>query len=431
MATMSLEGAAIGPQANAGNLSDAKVFAFRIFALYCAIFYVTPAILIFFFGNGLSAVIRPTPNYLAGFFYILFSFALFFISLKLPTVRLPLIGKTLGRLAFDPRFAVYYAAFFVVFALATRSTLDLSFRQTGSALAEVGAIGFVMQFLKIFFAISILVHYRMVHEQIGRRLRSIVLLLIALGFAFSIQASLDILFVFCALLASGMKWRRLLGLHLRIVRRAAIAVIPLILLAALFVGIANKQGIEQAFQTLSNPEAIAAIFSSRLSYHFTSTSMHVSENFFNFGMFFEAIKNIFNTMLYRFSVVLGFDGVAKPEVVSVARMNFLQLSSFWRDRTGISPSIIGSTFFLPGAGFAILYYVFIIRGVALLIGRILAPHMNNIPFLLLGVVTLGGVLDAALDNLNPLSNGFIRLFFLYLGMVYVIVTLRNRANAPD
>ncbi|QXT39391.1 hypothetical protein [Gymnodinialimonas ceratoperidinii] len=404
------------------SVQTAKRYAFRIFGLYCLIFYVVPAVSILCFGNFLEAAIRPRPNYLLGILYVAVAFLLFALILKLPVLRLPLIGRTLAQLAFHPRLSVVYAAGFVLFALATRSTLGLEFRQTGEALAEVGAIGFLLQLLTIYFGVAIFVHYRMLHEGHARRARSATLLLIALGFAFSIQASLDVLFVFCALLASGTRWRRVFGLHLRITRRAALALMPLLVLAALFVGTANKLGVEQALATLSNLETIAQVFVRRLSYHFTSTSMHVSESFFNFGLFFEAIRNIFDTMLYRASVLFGLDGLTKPEVVSTARMNFLQLSSGWRARTGASPSILGSAFYFPGAGFAILYYVFIIRGVAMMLGRIMAPFLTNVPFLLLSMVTMAGVRDAALDGLNPLSPGFVRLCFLYLGLVYVLRT---------
>jgi hypothetical protein len=402
------------------SVQAAKRYAFRIFGLYCLIFYVVPAISILFFGDFLDTTIRPRPNYLFGLTYVAVSFLLFTMALRLPVLRLPLVGRTLAQLAFHPRLSVAYAGVFVLFALATRSTLGLDFRQTGEALAEVGAIGFLLQLLTIYFGVAIFVHYRMLHEGHARRARAATLLLTALGFAFSIQASLDVLFVFCAVLASGTRWRRLFGLHLRITRRAGLAVLPLLMLAALFVGTANKLGVEQALATLSSLETIAQVFARRLSYHFTSTSMHVSESFFNFGLFFEAIRNIFDTMLYRASVLLGLDGMAKPEVVSTARMNFLQLTAGWRARTGASPSILGSAFYFPGAGFAILYYVFIIRGVAVMLGRLMAPFSTNVPFLLLGMVTLAGILDAALDDLNPLSPGFVRLFFLYLGLVYVL-----------
>ena len=407
------------------SASNIKLYAYRVFGLYCLIYYALPAGIIFFFGNALEESIRPRPNYLFGFGFVLFSLMLFSLALKLPIIRLPPLGRTLARLAFDARLSVLYAAFFVVFALATRSTMGLTFRQTGNALADVGAVGFVLQFFTIFFGVSILVHYRMIHEDQDRKLRSKALLLIALGFAFSIQASLDVLFIFCALLASGTRWRRVLGLHLKIVRRAAIAVIPLVVIAALFVGTANKQGVERAIETLSSLDVIVQLISTRISYHFTSTSMHVSESFLNFSLFFDAIVNVYNTTLYRVSVLFGIGGVNKPEVVSISRMNFLQLSPFWRERTGASPSILGSAFYLPGAGFAIIYYVFIIRGVGIMLGRIMAPYLTNIPFLLLSMVTMAGILDAALDNLNPLSPGFIRLFYLYLGMVYVMSRLRT------
>lgn len=405
--------------ASRAYLGNVKHYAFRIFGIYCVIFYVIPAIPITLFGNVLETVIRPRPNYLLGLLFVFFCFFLFTLTLKLPTFRLPILGQRLAKLAFDARLSFFYAVFFVVFALSTRSAMGLSFRHTGSTLTEVGAIGFILQFLKVFFSISILVHYRLVSDNVHARLRSKTLFLIALGFLISIQASIEIIFVLCALLASGTKWKRIFRRQSRFRRWAAFAIIPILAFSVLFVGIANKQGIEQAWTAIWNIEKIYRIFSARLSYQFTSMSMHVSESFLNFGLFLEAFSNVVGTSVYRASVLLGIETASKPEVVSISRMNFLQLTSDWRERTGTSPSILGSIFYLPGAGFAIFYYVFIIRAVALMIARIMAPHLDNIIFLLLSMIILAGVLDAALDTLNPLSPAFVRLFFLYLGVVYI------------
>jgi hypothetical protein len=400
-------------------LGNVKRYAFRVFGIYCIIFYVVPMILIIFFGNALETSIRPRPNYLLGFVFVFFCFFLFSLTLRLPILRLPILGKRLAQVAFDARLSFFYAVFFVAFALATRSTLGLSFRHSGGSLAEVGAIAIFMQFLKVFFAISILVQYRLVSDNINASLRSKTLFLIALGFFLSVQASLEMVYVLCALLGAGTKWRRFFVRKSRFRRWAVFTIIPFLALSVFFVGVANKLGIEQAWAIIWNIEEVYNIFSSRLSYHFTSTSMHVSESFVNFGLFLEAFSNVVGTSVYRMAVLLGIENFSKPEVVSIARMNFLQLTEYWRERTGTSPSILGSTFYLPGAGFAIFYYVFIIRGVAMMIGRIMAPHLDNILFILLSVVTLSGVLDAALDALNPLSPAFVRLLLLYLGVVYV------------
>jgi hypothetical protein len=411
-------------QGLSASKSAAKRYAFRVFGLYCFIFYLIPALIILVSGNALELFLRPRPNYWIGFGYVLASFALFKWTLRLPIAGAPTFGRNIAKLAFGPRNSLIYAVFFVVFAVVTRSILGLNFRQTGGALAEVGAIGFALQFLKIFFGVSILIHLRLIYEDVDRKLRSVVLFLIAVGFTVSIQASIEVLFIICAVFGAGFSWRRALLLHLKAVRQLTIFVMPLVVVLIVFIGVANKQGIESATATVTDTNALLTVFSSRLSYHFTSTSMHVSDNFMNFDMFVEAINNILGTFYYRASLVLGFDGIAKPEVVSIARMNFLQIALDWRERTGISPSILGSTFFLPGAGFAIFYYVFIIRGVSLMIGRIMAPFANNIPFLLLSMFTLAGLLDAALDTLNPLGVGFTRLVFLYFGLVYVTTKLR-------
>lgn len=419
----------VSQMAAASTVQDAKRYAFRLFGLYCLIYYCLPFLIFVTRGNLLEQALTSRPNYILGFIYVLFAFILFTMTLKLPVIRPPRMGVMLARLVFDPHLSLALAMFFVLFAIVTRNQMGLTFRQTGGSLADLGAIGFVMQILKAFFGVSILIHYRMLYENNHPKLRGRILLLIGVGFLVSIQAAFDVIYVFCAVLTSGYKWRRLLGLHIKFIRRLSILIIPLIMFCAIYVGIANKYGSERAIQAITGSDIIVRTMITRLGYHFFSTSLQVSENFWNFGMFFDAIQSIFGTFLYRASLLLGIDGIAKPEVVSIARMNFLQLGSEWRPRTGASPSVLGSGFFLPGAGFAIFYYVFIIRGVAIMLGRIMSPMGDNILFLLLSVVMLAGILDAFLDNVNPLSSGFFRLFTLFLGVIYVMDFLRNTVRS--
>lgn len=407
-------------QTKISHVHDAKAFGYRIFVSYCAIFYFLPFFMFTFFGNPLEAFLVPRPNYYLGLMYVLLAFLLFSLVIKLPLFEAPRAFQNFARLAFDARLSIIYALCFVAFSLGTRSILGLTFRQTGAALAEVGAIGFILQFMKIYFGIAILVHCRMLYEKPNDRRRSVSLLLIGLGFLFSIQAAYDVMFVLAALLGSGLKWKRLLGLHLKSVRRLSILFIPVVIVLAGFVGVSNKVGFDEALRVIVGTDYLFRAISARLGYHFFSTSMYVSDHFLNFSLFFDAVGNVLGTLLYRGSVILGIEGVEKPEIVSVARMNYLLLSYDWKERTGASPSMIGSVFYMPGAGFAILYYVFFLRGVATLIGRIMGPMRHNVFYILLCTIIFSGVVDSFLDALNPLSPAFLRLYFLYLGAVYIV-----------
>lgn len=407
----------------------AKDYAYRIFATYCLIFYFVPFLLFMVNGNPLEQTLLHRPNYILGVLYAVFAFLLFTLSLKLPSIRLPNYFRGISRIAFGSRWSLTFAIFFLVFSIATRSVMGLSFRQTGDALADVGNIAFVLQFLKLYFGVAILVHYRMLRENPEDQRRSISLVLIGLGFIFSIQAAYDVLYIFAALAASGFKWRRLLGLHIKAVRRFSIIFLPVVVLLAGYVGVANKTGSEEALRLILGTDYLLTIISTRLGYPLYNTSMYVSEHFTSFFLFPEAVQNIMGTFKYRASILLGIDGVAKPEVVSIARMNFLFITTEWSARTGASPSMLGSVFYMPGAGFAIFYHIFILRGIATMIGQIMGEIGRNPLFILTSMAIFASTVDAFLDNLNPLGTGAIRVFFVFLGMVFIRITVKHRRNS--
>lgn len=408
----------------------ARQFSRQIVLTYCGIFYLLPFLIFMVLGNPLEEFMVPTPNYWAGITFVAMAVLLFHWAIALPVVRFELPRIGFSRLLFGASSSLVLAAFFAVFAYWSRSFLGLSFRQSGVSLADVGAVGFLLEVQKMTLGVMIIVHYRMIREGYEVHRRIAALLFTALGFFFAIQGAFDIFFVFCALIATGLKWRRILGLHLKIVRRLTIVVFPVLGYLALFVGTANKVGVDEALIALSNIDRVLNLIIGRIGYHFYSTSIHATDNFSNVGMAAQAFSELASVTYYRMSVFFGFGGVEKPDVGTISRMNYLYMSPDYHPRIGASPSMLGSVFFWPGAGFAIVYYVFIMRFVLFSIWDIIGSLGRNWLYTIFCMILLGSVLDASVDALNPFSHGAVRLVVLILGARFVTHRLKQKNMGP-
>ncbi|MBY4893454.1 hypothetical protein KUL25_11830 [Rhodobacteraceae bacterium N5(2021)] len=407
--------------------AGARKFALRVVLFYCAVYYVLPFFVFITMGNPLNRVIAYEPNYYFGILYVLLFVIVFWMALRTPYVKLNFPSLGISKLAFSPRLGIVLALGFCLFTYATRSIFGLDYRHTGDALAETGGLGFILVIMKTYFGVVLLVNYRLIDERNQVRLRSFASLLIAVGYYFSIAGAFDIFFVAFALFTATRRWREAFRLNTKIVRQVSIAISPILLYLAVFVGTANKVGVEAAFERLESLGDILMLMVTRLGYHFTSTSLHATENIFNFNLAFDALSELTRVVQYRLSVLIGIDGVEKPSVGTISRMNYLFISAFDRDRTGASPSMIGSIFYFPGAGFAVFYYVFVLRAVLKLMWDIVG-RKGLMWFCTLFCVILGNAFwDASLDALNPFSTGFVRLSLLFLGARFVTKFMRDRA----
>lgn len=370
----------------------------------------------------------PKPSYWFGITFMSITLILFYwvTTFRMLRVHIPRIG--ISKLLFGANSSLAIAFFFVVFSYWSRSLLGLNFRQSGVSLADVGATGFLLELLKMTLGVMIIVHFRMVSEGIEPRRRTFSLLLIAVGFFFSIQGAFDIFFVFCALVASGWRWRRVLGLHLKMVRRLSILLFPVLGLLALFVGVANKIGVEQTLRVMTSIGSISDLIVGRIGYHFYSLSIHTSYNFVEFELAIQAFSELISVTTYRTSIFFGFGGIEKPDVGTISRMNYLQMSPVYHPRIGASPSALGSIFFWPGAGFAVIYYVFIMRAVLYRLWDIIGPLGLNWIYSIFCMILFASIMDASVDALNPFSHGAIRLVVIIMGARFVKTQLKNKVT---
>ena len=395
-----------------------RKFEFQIFALYCAIFYLVPYLLIIMVGNPLESSFRPRPNYTVGMFYVGICLFIFWACLKAPRLHIPNSRSLIGWFLFGRRPGFVLALIFLAISIWSALTLGANFRHRGVALSELGAIGFALTTMKIYASTAIIVHYRLIIENKGIRWRCTILYIITAGFFINNQTSIEFIIAVAALVGASTQLRKKIKLTGKWVRRLSIALLPLLVLAVFYFGKANKIGAEEAQKLILNSDLFLYSFLQRYGYHVYSLSTHVDENMFNFSMGIDAINEVISVMIFRLSRIMGF-AFDRPELGSIARMNFFVLFEYYKERIGASPGMLGSVFFFPGAGLAIFYYVFLLRFVISQLWRIYGGIKLPWIFTLLNIFILATAVDAALDSFNPLSNGFIRVFFLFFGARYV------------
>jgi len=403
-------------------------FELRLFLVYCVIFYLTPYILFQFVGNPLEYSFRPQPNYTVGILYVAASALIFWVMQKLPRRRFRGVSLNISGLLYARVPALLLSGAFLAISIWSFLTLGLQFRQTGDALSEVGVLGFLLAFGKALMGTSIIVHYRIVKEGVDVQVRSLCLFLISLSFAVNIQGSLDIVIALAAYVAATHRVRRSLQLTGTLLQKMSLVMAPVLLMVVFFIGKLNKIGFEETLAIMKDVDMFFYSFLRRYSFHMYSVATHVEENFFNFGLAVDAIREVVSVMYFRFGSMFGL-AVERPELGSIARMNFFVLADFYKDRIGASPSMLGSVFFFPGAGLAIFYYVLLLRFIFSLFWQIMGKMMDNWLFIILSVILLGAAVDALLDSINPLSNGFVRILTLYLGASYVVATLGGGRTA--
>lgn len=406
-----------------------RKFEFRLMLAYCSIFYLLPFILFQFFGNPLEFSFRPRPSYLLGILYVVASVAIFRLIQNLPRMRFRVVPYGISSIFFGRYCSLLISFLFLLISIWSFINLGFQFRQKGDALTDVGFLGFMLVLGKILMGTSIIVHYRLIKEGADTFIRSLCLLFISFGFTINIQGSFDVLIAFCAYVAATHRIRRSFHLTGNLFQNLSFVFLPFIIALLFFAGKANKVGVDEALHIVSNLDLFIISFLERYSYPLYSVSTHVSENFFNFGLAWDAIREVTSVMYFRLGSLIGLS-VERPELGSIARMNFFVLADFYKDRIGTSPSMLGSVFFFPGAGLAIFYYVLLLRFIFSLFWRIMGTKMDNWLFIILSVILLSTAVDALLDAVNPLSNGFMRILTLYLGASFVVATLGAGRTAP-
>jgi hypothetical protein len=245
--------------------------------------------------------------------------------------------------------------------------------------------------------------------------------LILMGFVFSLSSSFQVIQIISGIILL-LKMEKIIFNKFRnrfsLKKVLSTSLIILSLFSILFLGIANKIGVENAKLLTKETELRSIIFekvSVRQSTAYVSFIIgfqnYVENVSFAERAFLGQIENLSN----RFVILLGRKP-DKPEVWSINRLNYLKI--FHQNdgpRTGTSPGLLASYFYIPffPLNFVLLslYVVYVLRLLSLNI-----KHPFSVIGLLLVYFYMLGFFDSPVELINVIGPNFFYVIFVILGL---------------
>lgn len=423
---------AAAPGAHYPRRRGAVVSARLILLLYIAIYYIAPAILTALFGAPLNELLIAPPNYVAGaIFCAVVMGATYYAIGRLRMPRMMFL-RPLGRALFNARTLFAFSLVFLLLSVYFWQQFGLAYRQTGSRIGDSGSAIILLYIFQnyVLTALVMMLGFDRARLREGYLFMSGALLCILIGSVLSVQASSNVVSLAAALVIAIRLWIN--GNFLRHESSTRTSVLGTYVLfafaaaGALFVGIANKRGVDMTIYLFFNDFGeIIRVFQTRLSYHYYSASFHTTFNLTNVDLSFRALDEVATNIQHRIDVLLG-----KPttfnEITSIKRLNYEQIAYYFRERTGTAPGMVGSVFFYPFGIFllplVVPFFAAIIRAVAEVAGS-RRLSLVELAFIMLFV---GGILDSSIDLFNPFDTPFTKLFFVLCAYALIDPTVSER-----
>ncbi|WP_146104999.1 hypothetical protein [Nonlabens tegetincola] len=395
---------------------------FRVILLYLFIFYLIPFIGVFFYFDDYAFQFNGIENTYNVVYIPLI--LLFVVILDNLIEDFKLGNKLLTMVLLNKR--LNFALSFIGVALSINFFLNYSinYRHAGEGLAESGFLVIALVALKAYFRVYLV--YQLIIFSHGDKFSKSdrwLSFLILLMFLISINASLEVLTIFlCLLLALGIS-KPLFIETINVINPIKPifrgVVLGIVVILVVFMGNANKVGTDKAIERFTNKEEINnTVFRTikRISTYHVSllnvpTQYHEDNEFV-----YEGIQGTWDNLKLRVCLVFSNDCGSKPQVWSIFRANFLQITKvIFSDRAGASPGLFASAFYIPFFPlnlFIISFYIVLILRV---FSKIFSYSKKKLSwiffFLLLFLITY--VLDSPVDIINILGPQFIFLIFLF------------------
>lgn len=395
----------------------------RFCAAYLAIYYIAPLIFGYLFDYSYLESYKGTPEYI----YVLPAVLAYFLIFILLHNGTPEIVTPLRRVHIRtfsrPYLNMAIMVIFLYLAVKFYLQYGLKYRHSGDLLSESDGYVIILTCLKYYFTLFLLLKIADLSFdlKIGK-VDTVNIIVGAVAFYFATSAAFDMLRILVALL---ILWYIFTNINFflknfqkfKLIRTFMILIVISIgFFSILFIGLANKMGIEVAYDLITGGTILDffLIPIARLSIHFYSLSYHLTYTLFSFDFQMQTIPNVIQNLNFRVSHLIGSEAV-KPDIVSSARLNSLSIYLDPRDRNGASPGLIGSIFFIPffpfSALISVLYVSFIYRKIESLFNKNKKYSLMTVLY----VVALAQVYtDAQVDLLNFIGVSGVSLLFLYM-----------------
>ncbi|MBW2962895.1 hypothetical protein [Mesonia aestuariivivens] len=405
------------------RVSDKKLTrsAWTVFFLYIGIYYFYPLIMNFFFKEEYNSLFKNINSFLPIVYVVFFISIVSFLLLFLPSLRLKRL-KNFATLLTNGKIGFFISILFFVCGINFFVNYTVAFRH--AADSSIGGEGVLMILTFAFRSIAKLVFFYFLMAQLqGKTLRKNqkrILFIYLLSFALTLNASVDIIFTLLGVIVLFNKEHWLIEKSQFFFKRIKNNLSKLILLfflvvGTIFIGNLNKVGEDAALDLFLNTQNIEKIFistSKRISTWYAPVMILGNKNESLNEMAFSSLNGVLTNLKIRIDILLkGSSELKVPEIWSINRANYLNTMKYtYNPRTGASPGMIGSAFYLPYFPFNFIliaiYTVWMIRYFSMVIGR----YKYNIFGYFFLLFLFSPIFESPIDLINFIGPGFIYVF---------------------
>ena len=329
---------------------------------------------------------------------------------------------------------VVFSLFFI-FSIFFSLTYDISFRQSGeNSLSSSGGIVIVYFALKAYAKAYLLyIFFKLVNGLRVLRVQRLFVGVIAFSLLIAVVGSLDMIYVLFSVIIAFNKGSWFMAnessanLGRKVYKTVFFASLILILsVAVIFVGNANKIGVDNATEEFAKTENVSRIFartSLRVSNWYSSLIAIGGDHLLNNEVAYETLDGVTYSFNSRVNTLLGLKGKEeRPRAWSSSRMSYLLTYNIINDpRTGSSPGLAASALLLPFFPFNFIliaiFAVFVLRQISK------GFRYANVRLSFLGrfliVFFINSLWDSPVDLINIINPSPIYVLGVMLGMAKI------------
>lgn len=420
------------------NLNLLNTNGFRLIILTFIVFYFPSYVFYYFYKEAFVEAFYGFEN---GVFYSLIYLCLVVFIVVVLNFFLPKFNLFKNAIYFCPfKYSLInnlFSILFLVFSIKFMTQYGLSFVHSGTSMAEVESYVMILYGLKGYFIFYLFFIYIKILNNQTVKFGFIYWIIIISNF-FGLSGSMDIVYIFLYILPLVINTNKLKMIFtkriyfIKIKNLLLLLLLLLVGLLTIFIGYANKLGVENTYKLIQNFEDLEYLYVAtliRFANGFASFISLSNNHFFDLQLQFQAIGIPIEVFKYRLSVLFNIFS-SKPEVFNIARLNYLTVYKDYHATAGATPGLLGSIFYIPffPINFFVisLYILFIIRQVNRFLNCNLI-RLNIIGLLLLFVFLLP-LFESPIDYFIIIDPSVLSLFYFITITSYFNIKLKSYEN---
>lgn len=332
----------------------------KFLVLYLFFTYCIQMILVQFLREEMSELYNSTELsvYYAFLLMVLFFIITIFLYNILPSIRKIQISESFFQIFLFLGLIISFIYF--ISSIDFFINYNISFRHK-VRIRDASFLVKILFTLAIFIKIVVFMHlvYLLKNHHL-LKIQKISLFFILIGSLLSLNSSMGIILpaiIFLMLFFSSIFYKKINIENIFIL----FPIIVVLLVGVVFLGLANKAGVEYAYTFFSSSDGIMKLLVkvfTRISASFMSLQVLLENHVFDINLQFETFLSSFDVFIQKIKILLPFLDTPSRDIISVNRTNFLLLFKPFNDHAGTSPGLLGSIFYLPFFPISIIFISF-------------------------------------------------------------------------